>query len=104
MEKGILIVNMPNRCKDCSLSEMSYSGFDRLICVPMGESVYKFNKSKPNWCPIKTIPSELNELDVKKQAIFEDCYDGTDLEDWYISGKVRGWNSLLEALLNQTDI
>ena len=52
--KAILVMDMPSSCKECNLQQF-------YICTLAGKSVVRTPidlKSKPDWCPLKPIPSK----------------------------------------------
>ena len=86
MSKAILVLNnMPDKCKDCPLHEMSGS-FDKHLCVPMQKSHDKFAKKKPDWCPLKDLPNH-------KENNFDDNRCKT--------GHVWGYNACLDEILGE---
>jgi len=84
MSKAILVIsNMPDKCRDCPLHEMS-GNFDKHLCVPMQKSHNKFADKKPNWCPLQELPDE---------------EEGSDCFDEYEDGYADGWNRCREEIL-----
>lgn len=84
MSKAILIIdNMPDKCRDCSLHEMSGS-FDKHLCVPMQKTHDKFANKRPEWCPLTPMPK----------------YSHTGKSDYYQWGDWEdGWNACIDSLL-----
>ena len=57
MDKAVLIIDMPDKCRECPLHEISES-FDKWLCVPMQKLHNKSSNIKPKWCPLKEMPQE----------------------------------------------
>ena len=91
MGKSVLVVDTPKNCRECKFSEMSYSGFDNLICTPEQKITYKFSEIKPNWCPLKEAPEK---MDATYKLHFL-CSETKCREYEY------GWNSCLEEILGE---
>ena len=62
MKKAVLLMNVPEKCLDCNLCVLDMDGSiscyynKREICSNVGE-----NNSRPNWCPLKSLPEEYHE-------------------------------------------
>lgn len=88
MKKAVLVIDMPENCKECHLK---YDFESRYICTnPKGKyridvTQYVKNETKPDWCPLKEIPE-------KKEIAY--CYTQTD----YIYRD--GWNNCLNKILD----
>lgn len=78
MNKAVLVIDMPECCDDCKLS--NYSDSWKLYCCYTGEVV---DKIKPDWCPLKSAPEE--------QAVWFDD-EGSDWE--------RGYNHCLHEIVD----
>ena len=95
MAKGIIVVDIPERCKDCPFSS-NRIGSDHYCYIlesigecdafshPISTGQYY---SKPDWCPIKKIPERLEEL--KRPH---------SINDYQRKGFSRGWNSYLDEI------
>lgn len=57
MSKAILVIDMPDKCKDCTLHEMA-GDFNKHLCVPMQRTHDKFSNTKPDWCPLRLVPEK----------------------------------------------
>ena len=80
MKKAVLLMNVPEKCLDCNLCVLDMDGSiscyynKREICSNVGE-----NNSRPNWCPLKSLPEEdhedhyPNELDYGYADGWNDC-------------------------------
>lgn len=85
MSKAILVINnMPEKCSDCPLHEMS-GNFDKHLCVPKQKSHNKFSNKKPDWCPLQLMPEH-------SHTGKSDYYQWGDWED--------GWNACIDGLLS----
>lgn len=80
MNKAILVIDMPDNCKNC-------------MCYVLGESndfceVTKFaifdNTTKPSHCPLKQVPKKLEVM-----------YGG-DEQDWE-----KGYNNCIEEIVGE---
>jgi hypothetical protein len=62
MSKAILIIDMPNCCKDCPLcvSEELSPSFDEYSCIV--ENVVVDAYDKPDWCPLKEAPEKKRRI------------------------------------------
>ena len=62
MRKSVLVMKTPEKCLDCNLCVLDMDGSiscyynKREICSNVGE-----NNSRPNWCPLKSLPEEYHE-------------------------------------------
>ena len=85
MKKAILLMNVPEKCLDCNLCVLDMDGSiscyynKREICSNVGE-----NNSRPEWCPLKSLPEEDHE----------DHYPN-ELEYGYADG----WNDCLREIM-----
>jgi hypothetical protein len=58
MSKAILIIDMPESCKDCGIRFTDeYS--DYCPCKSTANDVFDYvqENKKPSWCPLKSLPS-----------------------------------------------
>ena len=85
MKKAVLLMNVPEKCLDCNLCVLDMDGSiscyynKREICSNVGE-----NNSRPEWCPLKSLPEEDHE----------DHYPN-ELEYGYADG----WNDCLREIM-----
>ena len=85
MKKAVLLMNVTEKCLDCNLCVLDMDGSiscyynKREICSNVGE-----NNSRPNWCPLKSLPEEDHE----------DHYPN-ELEYGYADG----WNDCLREII-----
>lgn len=79
MSKGIILLDMPENCRDCE-----YFG---LTCKITEEKCNRYNQNgKPDWCPIRTLP---------KRADHEEYCDNGRYD--------RGWNDCLNEILKDVN-
>lgn len=64
MRKGIVIVDIPDNCRDCPLRNLA----DYCINEKNVEK-YRHNKNKPDWCPIRPMPQKANHKGDNKDLI-----------------------------------
>ena len=95
MAKGIIVVDIPEKCKYCPFSVnrigaehycyiVESTGNNDAFSHPISTGQYY---SKPDWCPIKEIPARLEEL---KQP--------HSINDYQRKGFSRGWNACLDEI------
>lgn len=82
--KGILILEIPERCSHCLMRSVSY---DASVCQLEIRKVNPKEKNRPKWCPIKEIPPKMEEL--KRPH---------SLGDFERKGFSRGWNDAIEKI------
>lgn len=92
MSKAVLVMDMPSSCDKCPLCFDNYGKCD--LCAATGrldkyvdmiyEEVIKID-NKPNWCPLKEVPSE----------IYNNICNGE-----YLDGYDDGWNDFRSQILN----
>lgn len=84
MKKAVLLMNVPEKCLDCNLCVLDMDGSiscyynKREICSNVGE-----NNSRPNWCPLKSLPEEDHE---------------NHYPDEWEDGYADGWNDCLREI------
>lgn len=82
MAKGIIVVDIPERCLDCDFCREINEGIEACCeisidpddeeCLRMIED---YCQSKPNWCPIKPIPKRLKYADYKCERSFVEGFN-----------------------------
>ena len=87
MNKAILIIDMPENCRDCNLREKG-----KASCLPKSfetslSGVYNYyhNGTKPDWCPLKALPEEKSDDNV----------------DGFFDGYDAGWNAYRKKILGE---
>lgn len=62
MSKAVLVMNMPENCKECNMSILSREPHTGQMCFRCVHHptvlVETKKKTKPYWCPLKTMPSK----------------------------------------------
>ena len=81
MSKGIILVDIPERCDGC---EMCGTLIGKVICVAMIKRIHDIN-ARPEWCPIKPLPKKINPYDF--------CDNRT------CTANERGWNACIDSIL-----
>ena len=77
MGKSILLVNMPDKCKDCEF----YYEFECIGRCKLNSALVQKDE-KPDWCPLGPLPK-------KKELSYEDfAYDS----------RAAAWNSCIDAI------
>lgn len=82
--KGILILEIPERCSHCLMRSVSY---DASVCQLEIRKVNPKEKNRPEWCPIKPIPE-------KKEPI----ENPASIPGAYIEGYSDGWNDAIKEI------
>lgn len=89
MSKAVLVLDMPQTCKDCPLN---YSNdCDDSVCIPTENLIYPEwieENRKPDWCPLYELP--------QKKNVAKDLLDGQRMPAYY----EMGWNACVEELAN----
>ena len=61
MAKAVLVMDMPETCKDCSCKYPSYKDDALYDCAITGKTIPinggRYGE-KPNWCPLRELPDE----------------------------------------------
>ena len=82
MAKGILVVDIPENCYECYMSELYGDGV--VFCGGCERNMDYTESRRPDWCPIKSIP--------EKQI-------NNNLYDEYYEGFDAGWNACIDEIL-----
>lgn len=72
MTKAVLVMDMPNCCGDCPISEYCHNNDGKCDL-----------NIRQSWCPLKELPERMK------------YHDGT------YNGQVKGWNLCLEEILKE---
>lgn len=93
MSKGIIIVDMPERCSICKKLCRTDSGYAYCGYLDFDYQVNDYMEStpigKPDWCPICPIP--------KKKYVHWDCANPYD------TGNAEGYNACIDELMGGSD-
>lgn len=104
MPKAVLVMDMPESCskckfmyefqgiKKCQLMNVLNNGASKL-------SQSTFTQKRHDWCPLRELPEKKESASFLKEAVKNDCFDGTDLDTAYFNGKDAGWNACLDEIL-----
>lgn len=86
--KGIIVVDIPETCENCKLSEKTWDDTEMLITCPfMPYQVECGNKqNQEEYCPIKQMP-------LKEEP------DPQYAEDEWVNGYDFGWNECIDKIL-----
>ena len=100
MGKAILVMDMPESCMGCNFMYCDAENNSESCQAKETARVVDLEKeSKPDWCPLRPIPEELELNKIRQEAIEEDCYDDTNgIDEAYLQGKVSGWNACIDAM------
>ena len=96
MSKGIIVVNMPERCRMCRYMYHTDEGY--CFCNVEGYgfdyAVAEYMQSKPNgkpdWCPIKLMPKKMEVCGTYPQP------------DGITASYKIGWNECIDKILKET--
>ena len=96
MTKGIIVISIPESCKDCIAYKQSEYGD---YC----NAVMKFltgKESKSDFCPIKKLPEYRPEVEVKGETSW---FAGDSSASITATGRINkeniGWNECLDTIL-----
>lgn len=84
MAKGIIVVDVPDDCRDCLIRSLADD------CI-IGRKVeeYRHNKNKPDWCPIRQLPKKMEVCGRYPQP------------DGIMPSYKIGWNACLNEILKE---
>lgn len=87
MSKAVLIMDMPESCRDCMIRSLADD------CQTTGRYVqgYRHNNSKPDWCPMKELPEMCHITGASGQT-----------KD-YVNGYRTGWNDCIDIITGGND-
>ena len=81
MNKAILVIDMPDGCRECPLCGEEHMTYRDYCCIT---DQYTWTLDKPDWCPLKPIPKKI-----------EVSY-GSDEQDLE-----KGYNSCIEQIMDE---
>ena len=92
MEKGIIVLDVPEECRKCPFQEVSEENHMWCLVSNLDDCshIHKIildEYSKPDWCPIKPIPNRKSE-DFGQTII--------------AAARGEGWNECLDEILGET--
>ena len=89
MAKAVLVMDMPETCKDCSCKYPSYKDDALYDCAITGKTIPidggRYGE-KPDWCPLRELPEKIPELK-------------SGYEDLSTSIRRVGWNACFDEIL-----
>ena len=87
MSKAVLVIDMPDSCKDCPC----YKGGNLLRCgVDLSQLTDKEIREKPHWCPIRPLP--------EKRPLQGDV---SDLQKMLEEMRAASWNACIDEILGK---
>lgn len=90
MSQAVLIMNMPETCKDCRFDLEGFSGdWPVKLCELTEETIQNENESRAEGCPLHRLPDKKNLLD-----------DTTDDITWVYH---FGFNTCLDEIIGGSD-
>lgn len=98
MSKSVIIIDTPINCTTCPLS--NYNGYTRTYyCGGTGEysreiEDFKWQREKPEWCPLSSLPSNRETMQRKDVQSFADAL-------MYMYDK--GWNDCIYFILKENE-
>ena len=98
MNKAILIIDMPDGCRECPLcgeDHMTYRDYCRIT------DQYIWTLDKPDWCPLNPVPEKVDvpDWDDNIKAKNENAKEvGMYMYD---RGHDRGYNLCIDKILNK---
>lgn len=85
MAKAVLVMDMPETCKDCSCKYPSYKDDALYDCAITGKTISinggRYGE-KPYWCPLRGLPEKANHPAYCDNGRFD-----------------KGWNACLDKIL-----
>lgn len=87
MAKGIIVMEIPEKCEDCPLAR--YVTLNDRFCCITGKNVYIEQMFRhPDWCPVHPMPQ-------RKEVM---GYGNYSLLDFERRGRQVGWNDCVDYL------
>ena len=96
MSKGLLVMDMPEKCAWCPLGRLF--GTAGAVECNVTNKINRNCESVPDWCPLRPMPEKKKKDSFLIEAIKNDCFDGTDSDTAYYNGKDDGWNACIDAI------
>ena len=80
MSKAILVMDMPESCRECDLRVIGSNNFcTGAGCREIDQMKIVNEDKKPEWCPVREVPQK---------------YEG-----WYLSDRARGYNACIDEIM-----
>ena len=80
--RSTLVIDTPDKCKNCPLS---YWGIDGLNCKPLRKMI---EDDKPDWCPLRPLPQK------------RETWNEMEFE---VSEYAVGWNACIDEIIGDTE-
>ena len=95
MAKAVLVMDMPETCKDCSCKYPSYKDYALYDCAITGK-IIPINGGrygeKPYWCPLRELPER------KPESERREC-EGSNMGTWQVPLlENMSWNACLDEI------
>ena len=105
MSKAIVVMDMADPCTGCNFLYCdAENNSESCQAREKARIVDLENEDKPDWCPLRKMPEELELDKIRQESIEEGCYDDTNgIDEAYLQGKVSGWNSCIDAMIGGGD-
>lgn len=88
MAKGIIVVDVPERCGGCLCCDVDYDW-----CEAKNDCTF-YNSPPPEWCPIKPMPEKKNPYHGRRPVPMN-----VIANQYYASG----WNACIDELMGGSD-
>ena len=88
MSKGIIVVDMPERCNQCKFWFAKATAPIEYRCMGEQKNITEkhLNENKPDWCPIKPLPEKAHH------------------EEYCDNGRYgKGWNECIDEMLKEAE-
>ncbi len=100
MSKSILVIDTPERCSICKFLERTDEDYCYCGILEFDYQVNEYMKStpkgKPDWCPLKAVPSKKKEI---KYLTRPDRRGGTETYGETRNREAVGWNDCIDEIL-----
>lgn len=94
MAKGIIVVDVPEKCSDCV-----FSNPDGDYCPFRGAISYvEYDSRKPDWCPIRPLPER---KDYKGPDAVNGTLMSTRAKQAIDEAGKMGWNACIDEILKE---
>lgn len=77
MNKSIVVIKTPENCYKCPLNCNNF-------CYGTNNCTLKYLSSKPNWCPLKSVPEKYENMSDDNSPLYHMCV---------------GWNNCIDEIV-----
>ena len=101
MAKGIIVVDVPERCRDCKFCHLfrdMVTGEIMRECEIIGRLAIKNENEKPDWCPIRPLPER---KDYKGPDAVNGTLMSTRAKQAIDEAGKMGWNNCIDEILKE---